>query len=403
MAEEPKKPEDETPPAETAAESPPPADGDEPPPDEEPPRVEAEPTEPRSSGGWGRAFVAAALVVVLVLGGAAVAGYLTYPTWAPKLLAAVNQGLRSSPDTAPVFAAPKAVAELRETVTRLHGELGKKDQEIASLRERVQALDGAVTQLRQTPPAAERPVSAEPALVEELNRRIGRIEATLDADRAASREAIARVNQELARIGGGLQSANAAVKDLEAAMQRRKDADAQSRLLVIALSQLSAALAGSEPFEPLLTSLRAVGGQDGPLAEATEALRPYAGKGIPSRAQLRDRFDTVARDAVQAQSAPQGEGWIDRTLARLSNLVSVRTVGEGAEPRNPADAAVANAERSLGDGNLGAAVEALSTLQGAPAKAVEGWLADARARLAAERAVAALNERAKTALAEAGG
>jgi hypothetical protein len=63
-----------------------------------------------------------------------------------------------------------------------------------------------------------------------------------------------------------------------------------------------------------------------------------------------------------------------------------------------AGARVARAEVRLAEGALAAAVAELEGLSGAPATAAAGWLDDARARLAADQAVAALQAAAVTRL-----
>jgi hypothetical protein len=62
---------------------------------------------------------------------------------------------------------------------------------------------------------------------------------------------------------------------------------------------------------------------------------------------------------------------------------------------------VARAEAALEQGNLAAAVAELEGLEGAAADAAAPWLAEARARLAAQAALAALQDRATHLLSEA--
>jgi len=74
-------------------------------------------------------------------------------------------------------------------------------------------------------------------------------------------------------------------------------------------------------------------------------------------------------------------------------LVTVRPAGSQAEG-DSVDARVARAEASLNDGDLAAAVTELDQLEGEPAQAAADWLAQAKARLAAEQAVTQLRTQA---------
>ena len=82
-------------------------------------------------------------------------------------------------------------------------------------------------------------------------------------------------------------------------------------------------------------------------------------------------------------------GWAGRTYAFVMSLVMIRPLGE----REGLDAPsrVARAQMRLEEGDLDAAVKELGELEDAAAKAAAPWLSDARARLAAEQALAQLS------------
>ena len=77
---------------------------------------------------------------------------------------------------------------------------------------------------------------------------------------------------------------------------------------------------------------------------------------------------------------------LDRAASNLMRLVTVRPVGADAEGDDAA-ARVARAEAKLAAGDLAGAVAELEGLEGAAAEAAAPWLAQARARLAAESAL----------------
>ncbi len=112
---------------------------------------------------------------------------------------------------------------------------------------------------------------------------------------------------------------------------------------------------------------------------------------MPTLDDLRQRFSSLATGLVRADALGPDPDWVDKTLDRLSSVVSVRRIGEieGAS----VEAKVARAEARLAGGNLEGAVASLADLAGAVSLALEVWLGDARARLAADRALAEMAER----------
>src|SRR5690606_4817603 len=122
-------------------------------------------------------------------------------------------------------------------------------------------------------------------------------------------------------------------------------------------------------------------------AAALDALEPHAG-GVPSLAVLRDRFPSTATAAVDASLVGSGEGMLGQALTRMASLVTIRRTADDAG--DGLDAVLLRAEAALAAGDLAAAVQAIRGLDGDPATAMAGWLADAEARLAVDGAVRAV-------------
>ncbi len=168
----------------------------------------------------------------------------------------------------------------------------------------------------------------------------------------------------------------------------------QAAALVVAVGRVSDAVRAGRAYEPELDGLQAITAafDDTRLASAIVALGERADTGVPTLGDLRIRFDAMATRLVRVDDLAVDAGWVDKTLDRLSSVVSVRRIGDlegtGTEAR------VARAEARLGQGDLDSAVKILADVTGAASLALEDWLGDARARLAADRAVAELNERA---------
>jgi len=163
--------------------------------------------------------------------------------------------------------------------------------------------------------------------------------------------------------------------------------------LIIAVGQLRGAVSAGRPYAPELEGLQAIAAPlgDSRLDSAIVALEARAQAGVPTLDDLRRRFSSLAAGLVRADALGSDPGWVDKTLDRLSSVISVRRIGEieGAS----VEAKVARAEARLAEGNLEGAVTSLTDLEGAVSLALEVWLGDARARLAADRALAEMNER----------
>ena len=280
-----------------------------------------------------------------------------------------------------------------------------REQRFAALEQRLTAIE---TRLADDQDAARldaltqrlAAIETRPQVVSE-QADLGPLEVRLTALEQALEQALEALPQETAASG-------TAIDDLEiriAALEARPPAGVAQTTpaaSLLAVAQLRAALGGSGPYETALAALAAVaGGRDGggdeAVAAALAVLTPNAGTGIPSRQRLRDRFTALAEAILRAVVAPPGDIWISRTLARLSGLITVRRVG-GDVAGNTAEAIVARTEAHLEAGDLAAAVAEIEALDGPPAEVAASWLGQARARRAADAALATLDANAIAAM-----
>lgn len=198
-----------------------------------------------------------------------------------------------------------------------------------------------------------------------------------------------------------LQSAVNGNSERIAALQERlaHTSDNPERMLFLALSQLSAAVATSRPFPNELKAAETLAPHD--LGVKLLALEPQAATGIPGTAALAARFNVSTAPAMllATPAVLANESWTKRFWAKLASLVVVRRVGDATTPPDPTIAAVDAARNELAQGDLAGAVGAI---EGAPAparSAAESWLAVAHRRLDAEATVAAALEEIVPALA----
>jgi len=295
----------------------------------------AEPTPTRATVGLAATVVVAALVA-LVIG-------LSAPLW---------RGIFGLDARAP--AAPAAPVDLGPLEARIGALERRPPPDTAPLSDAIRRLQADIARL------SERPTS-DPELTAEVQRIRGMIDGL--TRRLAETETAMRDNRLRDRIG--------------------------ERALVAVTALRTAAERG--PFPGELEAARAALAEDAAAKEAIEALAPYADKGVPDAGQLARRFDLRSAAIVQAaRRAPDGD-WVDRTVERMSSVLTVRRVEQPVA--GTPDAHVATAEKALAARDVAAALEALAPIRDAVARAAPEWLADAEARRAVDTATTRASRR----------
>lgn len=277
---------------------------------------------------------------------------------------------------------------LEQRLTAIETRLATTADSQRAAAARVDTLDGRVADIEATPPATPQQTDLGP-----LEDRLSVLETDKKDAWKKDLELAAGTNVAFGELANRIAA-------LEARPTTR-NTDPPPAATLLAVAQLRGALRGSGPFDASLAALEALAGPgdeadgDG-VAAALAALTPHAATGIATLETLRNRFTPLAEAILRAAVAPPGGSpggtWISRTLARLSGLVTVRRVG-GDVAGDTTEAIVARAEARLGVGDLAAAVAEVVALDGAGAEVAASWLGDARARLAAEAALAALDAR----------
>lgn len=198
----------------------------------------------------------------------------------------------------------------------------------------------------------------------------------LAASNEQTANAITRLSQRLA--------------NLETTAATAINASAQSRAVALAVGQLREAARFDFPFGEPLAALKAMAAGEQELVDGVAALEPYAAKGVPSLALLREHFDQLASRIVSVTRFGGGSGWVHDVLVRAASLFIIRQVDGGADP-NSVDGILFNAETSLRTGDLMNAVKTMGKLDGEAAAAAAQWIKDAKDRLAVEKSLASLN------------
>ena len=328
----------------------------------------AEPAvEPETGKGRGWVPVAASLVLVALAAIAAV-------VWSEWRRLDVDQPPPPSIGAAPA-APPEAVAELQA--------------ELAATRDRLHALEA---RLAQPAPAAD---------LSPLEERLGQTEAAVKALQAQP-QVPAKLVEEVEALGKQVAelrrtSADAAavlrladrVEKVETGFREMQARRSSAAALLLAVGQLREALSAAMPYDSEWRSLKALAGSDAEIAAALDALKPRALVGIPTLPTLTARLNAQAPAIVRAEILPEQQGWWRQTLDRLTSLVTIEREDGAAAGTSPA-AILARAQAALASGDLAQAVAEMEGLSGGSAEAAAPWIADAKARLAAGKAVSDL-------------
>lgn len=302
-----------------------------------------------------------AVIAGLVLALALVLGLTgTSPYWAPPLAHVLPWGTPADDTTRQIFA----------------NQLASVESEVQALRD----AQSANTQIFVRLDALEKQVQqAAPGNASQFAGAVKRLD-------AATQQLQSAVDGNAARI--------AALQDRLA-----HTSDNPERMLFLALSQLSAAVATSRPFPNELKAAETLAPHD--IGAKLLTLEPQAATGIPSTAALAARFDAATAPAMllATPAVPANEGWTKHFWAKLASLVVVRRVGDSTTPPDPTIAAVDAARNELAQGDLAGAVGAVEAAPAPARGAAESWLAAAHQRLDAEAVIAAALQQIVPALA----
>ena len=294
------------------------------------------------------------------------------------------------------------------------------DRRLSRVTGRLDALERAIRQVSEESAAAASRLQGLASRIErdgeddgaQASQALARIEARLtalteriSALESASVETAGEVSpEEVQNLAQALESASATRERLAArleALTRRmatlealsRSAPRQSPALMHTLLTLAGRVESGRPFAEALAAVRRQVAQMPEAARigaeaAFAALAPHADAGVATRTALTRRFEAVAAAIQRAEPSPLDAGFFERLRRRLASIVVVRpkTPGAGDTPA----ARLARSEAALEAGELATAVTELEALPAAMRQEAGDWLADARTRLEAERALRAL-------------
>jgi len=219
------------------------------------------------------------------------------------------------------------------------------------------------------------PIASAPAQQSSLASRVASLEARFaqfnGQQPAPSAARITALEEQVERLTARLQA-------MQVPQAARMD-----RFLVAALN-LQATLGTNRPFTRELQLLRDTAPEGAVPSVLADALISHAHRGLATMSDLRDGFDRLAPTLVAR--APNPESWGSWAFSQVKRLFAWLGLIDKPEP-SAAETTVANVARLLAQGQVTAAMADLETLDISVHHLFAGWMAQARARLAAEQAL----------------
>jgi hypothetical protein len=288
-------------------------------------------------------------------------------------LAAIEAGQAGLAKAAALEALDKRVAKLESAAV-------KPDALAAAQADARAARDDAAKALALA--SAEKPAAAAPAPAAAAapDPRIGKLETAETA-----------LGDRVAKIEAALSAPKTETRAPASEVAPKADVAGQA----IAALALEQRLRAGEPFAAEWAALSRLGADPAALS----ALKPFAELGAPNATSLAASFEKVAPGILASTAPTPGDGVLDRLYGHMSQLVTVRAVGEvaGESP----SAVVSQIEAALARGQVAAALSAYAKLPEPARKAAGDWATTAEARGTADAAARALREGAIQRLAAA--
>ncbi|WP_404382349.1 uroporphyrinogen-III synthase [Caenispirillum salinarum] len=328
--------------------------------------------------------------------------YGSMPYWRDNIPAAYHGFLPPYPQADQRLTEVQAENEaLRGQVTDLQARLSDLSSQIGNMQNRLSEVADRPAAAAELPPDVTRRLADMESQLQVLsNLDPQALEQVAAAGEAAGQE-VQALRQELGEIRRGTADASTVL-----AMQERLDrvqgmaqqmASRQDTALafVLTTAQLRQAIDQGNPYEAELRTVRAIADEMPKVSLPDDGvLTAHAEDGIPTREMLAERFDRLSADIIRAAAAPDdAPAWVQKTVQRVMGLVTVRRT-DGEAVGDSAPAVVARADSALNAGNLQAALNELSKLEGEAAAAAQGWIDAAQARLGAEDVVSDLTAEA---------
>ncbi|MDA0239379.1 MAG: uroporphyrinogen-III synthase, partial [Proteobacteria bacterium] len=336
---------------------------------------------PRESRGRTGLFFANLIVIVLVVG----IGAGTLPLWSPIVTKYYTGSEGASTEAQRITGLTGRISELEARAAAnppldfksLEAERARLQAQLDVTLRRLNTLEDSLGDVRKLAEATG--VSVEGSNAAELKRLSDRL-LRLEAEGGG---ATAENKRVLDAISGQVSKLEKTVDD-----SRPSDKARAVPAILVAVGQLREAVRASRLFTEEVAAIQALASGDAEIDSQLAILKPFAAKGVATAEQLRARFEQRAGLIVRAEIIPDGSGWVDRTISRLTEAVRWRRTNNLEE--NGVEAIVARAERKLATADIAGAISELSALSEKALAVAQPWIVDARSHVTAEAAIATL-------------
>lgn len=294
-----------------------------------------------------------------------------------------------------------ANTQLQKSLSSISDRIEVAEAKIKPLPGRIEQLSTDISDLK----SLSMPTAQLAAKAADIEQRLSRLDdqlQTMSATHLKAEDLLERV-ERLETNAVRAASLDQRLSAMEESGAEAREALMKGSSIVLAVGHLAQVAQDSRPFTAELTTLKMLARDDEQLKAAADKLEPYAATGVPTFAKIRADFPAMAVAVTRAQSAAGDGEWYDRALNRVASLVTVRRTGPEAQAAGGTSGLLATAEQALSADDLAAAVDAVAKIDGPAAPATQNWLKEARARLAANQALAVLEDRAITYLSKVKG
>jgi hypothetical protein len=308
-------------------------------------------------------------------------------------VALVGMWFLTSADTGRLDQQAQRLDDVSNQVQIQTSRLDAAEQALSALQSEVSQMASSVSELQSTAEANRQSLERISQTIENLSsdgagalagEAVGELQNTLQSldARVAGLEQGSDLDDLTGRIGR-MEEEIVSLREQEA--QRVGQAEADTAL-GRAYAALTASIGAGEPFGEELEAVAA----ELPNAPGLQTLRPIAGEGAPTVAQLQLRLEEIAAGLPQAEpgeAAAEGDGFLGTLGQRLQGMVTVRRADEADMP-----AALDRALEALQRDDVQAAIAEIEPVSETPSDDIESWLADARKRRDAQAGLDELSD-----------
>jgi hypothetical protein len=334
----------------------------------------------RPSGGSRQTVWWLAALLLLVI-----AGVGSSPFWARDVATLLPWSGQPAAETEDFASLAARLDAIEKRPAPQSPDLGAINSAASALSRRVDQLETARNTDRQNDAA----VAAMKAELQQLEDRLSALEARSASSARNAAAEFEKLHQELSKVG----DISSDLTDRLSGIERRLGVAGAARTngaLLAALLQMREPVEAGRPFAAEYDAFIALAHDQPDLVATAHPLAGVVGTGVASNAVLSERLGNLSGRILPAAESSAGSDLRAQASAWLHSLVTIRRIDAatqiGQEP------AMSVAEAALARGDLSGAVSALQTFSGSNSGAIQSWLEMARQRLAAEAALAHLQE-----------